>query len=165
MGHEASSAAVHALKYEGWSAIAESMAARMARVPWPRDVLEERSAVIPVPLSRIRERERGYNQAALLAAPLARLWGIEVLPHALARTKHSVSQTSLTPSERAMNVQGAFRVACDAAAKRLAGRHVILVDDVLTTGATLNAAAEALFGAGTRIVSYVTFGRARTASD
>jgi ComF family protein len=165
MGHAASTATVHALKYDGWTRVAEGMAARMARLQWPGDVLEERAFAVPVPLSRTRLRERGYNQAALLAEPLARRWGIEALPHALERTRHSVSQTKLTPSERSMNVHGAFRVTDQRVVARIAGSHVVLVDDVFTTGATMNAAAAALFEAGARIVSYVTFGRARTASD
>jgi ComF family protein len=164
MDHAASTAAVHALKYDGWTRVAKGMAARMARLPWPTDVCEERSLAVPVPLSTTRLRERGYNQAALLAAPLAERWGIESLPHALERTRHSVSQTRLTPSERAMNVHGAFRVS-GAAVSRIAGAHIVLVDDVFTTGATMNAAAAALFESGARIVSYVTFGRARTAAD
>ena len=165
MDHASSTAAVHALKYDGWTRVAEGMATRMARVHWPADVIEERSLVVPVPLSTTRLRERGYNQAALLAEPVAARWGIEVLPFALERTRHSVSQTRLTPSERSMNVHGAFRVRDAAAAARIAGAHVVLVDDVFTTGATMNAAATALFESGARIVSYVTFGRARTASD
>jgi ComF family protein len=162
--HPVASAAVHALKYDGWSATAEGMAARMSRLPWPRDVIDERAAVVPVPLSSTRLRERGYNQAGLLARPLAQRWGLPVLEDAIERTRHTVTQTKLTPSERSTNVHGAFRVT-DGALARISGAHIMLVDDVLTTGSTLNAAAGALFDAGARIVSYVTFGRARTASD
>lgn len=157
-------AAVHALKYQGWTAVAPAMAERMARLAWPADVVAERRVVIPVPLSATRLRERGYNQAALLARPLARRWEIACLEGALERTRHTVTQTKLTPPERSTNVHGAFRVS-DGAVARVAGAHVVLVDDVLTTGSTLNAAAGALFDAGARILSYVTFGRARTASD
>jgi ComF family protein len=165
MDHASSTAAVHALKYDGWTEVAQGMAARMSRVHWPADVIEERSLVVPVPLSTTRLRERGYNQAALLAGPVAARWGIESLPLALERTRHSVSQTTLTPSERTMNVHGAFRVNGPEAAARIVGAYVVLVDDVFTTGATMNAAASALFDSGARIVSYVTFGRARTAAD
>jgi ComF family protein len=161
---DASSAAVHALKYEGWSAVAPGMAERMARLSWPSDVVSERSVVIPVPLSSTRLRERGYNQAALLARPLASRWGITCDETALTRTRHTVTQTKLTPSERSTNVHGAFCVS-DGSVARISGAHVMLVDDVLTTGSTLNAAASALFDSGARILSYITFGRARTASD
>jgi ComF family protein len=165
MDHATSTSAVHALKYDGWTQVAHGMAARMARLHWPADVIEERSLVVPIPLSTTRLRERGYNQAALLANAVAARWGIEAMPFALERTRHSVSQTKLTPSERSTNVHGAFRVSGPEALARIAGAHVMLVDDVFTTGATMNAAATTLFESGARIVSYVTFGRARTASD
>jgi ComF family protein len=162
--HPIASAAVHALKYDGWTAVADEIATRMARLTWPHDVAEERSLVVPVPLAATRLRERGFNQAALLARPLGVRWGVPVLEHLLERTRHTVTQTKLTPSERSTNVHGAFRLGASAG-ERLRGAHVVLVDDVFTTGATLNAAAAALFEGGARIVSYVTFGRARTASD
>ncbi|PHX97967.1 MAG: hypothetical protein CK531_01375 [Gemmatimonadetes bacterium] len=78
--------------------------------------------------------------------------------------RHTGTQTRLTPSERSTNVHQAFRVS-DTVRGRLAGAHLIVVDDVLTTGSTLNATAGALFDAGARIVSYLTFGRARSATD
>lgn len=158
------SAALRALKYDGWAAIARPMAERMARLAWPADVVAERSAVVPVPLARARLRERGYNQAALLAEHLAETWAIPCWDGAVARERETPTQTRLTPSERSTNVHRAFRVEASRCG-RLAGAHLVLVDDVLTTGATLNAAAGALFDAGARIVSYITFGRARSAAD
>lgn len=155
-------AIVHALKYEGWSAVAGPMAERMARTTWPQDVLEERAAVIPVPLSPARTRERGYNQSLLLAGPIADAWRIPLWDDVLERTRRTATQTRLTPGERRANVAGAFR-AGERASNRLTGAHLILVDDVVTTAATLNACAEALVAGGARIVSYLTFGRARTA--
>ena len=151
---------VHALKYEGWTATAPAMAERMARLSWPRDVIEERSAVIPVPLSSSRIRERGYNQSLLLARPVAERWQIPVWDDVLERTRSTTTQTQLTPGQRRANVAGAFR-ATAAARMRLRGAHVVVVDDVVTTAATLNACAEALVAGGARIVSYLTFGRAR----
>lgn len=153
-------AIVHALKYEGWTAAAAGMAERMTRLSWPRDVSEERAAVVPVPLSPIRIRERGYNQSLLLARPLADRWSVPVWDDVLERTRSTATQTQLTPGERRANVAGAFR-AGEAARSRLRGAHVIVVDDVVTTAATLNACAEALVAGGARIVSYLTFGRAR----
>ena len=82
----------------------------------------------------------------------------------LVRERATQTQTRLTPGERLANVRGAFRATSGAPA-RLRGLHVVLVDDVVTTCATLNACAAALFGCGARIVSYVTFGRARTDGD
>jgi len=165
--HDVGSAVVHALKYHGWTAAARDMAARMARLDWPRDVAAERAALIPVPLARSRERERGFNQAALLCAALTSHWRIPVWNGAVLRTRGTRSQTRLTPGERSANVHGAFAVpdAPLGARDRLRGLHLVLVDDVLTTGATLNACATALFDAGARTISYVTFGRARASGD
>lgn len=153
---------VHKLKYDGWTALAIPMADRIARLDFPRDVVEERSIVVPVPLAPSRMRERGYNQSALLASGLGTQWG---LPHvdALRRRRATESQTRLTPRSRQSNVAGAFEAAVPTS--ELAGRHIILVDDVVTTAATLNACAAALHAGGARIITYVTFGRARAAGD
>ena len=136
----------------------------MARVTWPQDVLEERTALIPVPLSSKRKRERGYNQSERLSAALAKHWSIPVLDDVLLRARHTQTQTRLTPGERLRNVSGAFRPA-DSARSALRGAHVIVVDDVVTTAATLNACAAALCEGGARIVSFVTFGRAPALGD
>ena len=165
--HDVGSAVVRALKYHGWTAAARDMADRMARLHWPPDVVAERAALIPVPLSTVRERERGFNQAALLAESLAARWRIPVWCDVVARTRSTGTQTRLTPGERSANVRDAFAVSDDGAGPRdrVRGLHLVLVDDVLTTGATLNACATALFDAGARTISYVTFGRARASGD
>ena len=155
---------VHALKYGGWERTAEGMADRMARLPWPADVVAERAAVVPVPLGSVRRRARGFNQSERLASALATRWAVPVWDDALARGRETSSQTRLTPEQRLSNVSGAFRAGPHAGA-RLAGAHVVLVDDVITTAATMNACAAALFAAGARILSYVTFGRAPTPAD
>ena len=155
---------VHALKYEGWRAAADGMAERMARLAWPMDVVDERTALVPVPLSAGRLRERGFNQSELIARALASRWRIPVWSDAVARARDTETQTKLRPSDRLRNVAGAFDVS-SAVSKRLRGAHLVLVDDVVTTAATLNACAETLMQAGARILSYVTFGRARSASD
>ena len=152
-------AMVHALKYNGWKAVAPEMARRMARIVMPADVVAERTALIAVPLSRTRLRERGYNQAEELANALATDWKLPVWTDVLLRTRDTKSQVQLTPSERARNVSNAFTVA-ESNRLLLRGAHVILVDDVITTAATLNAAAAALTDGGVRILSYVSFGRA-----
>jgi Predicted amidophosphoribosyltransferases len=156
-------ALVHAMKYDGWHALAAGMGARMARLSWPADVVAERAALVPVPLSAKRERERGFNQSARLAAAVGLLTGLDTWHDMLVRTHFTSSQTRLTPEERLRNVSGAFRVDGDPA--RLRGAHLVLVDDVVTTAATLNACAAALFAGGARIISYVTFGRARLPGD
>lgn len=155
---------VHALKYEGWRAAADGMAERIARLAWPRDVVDERTALVPVPLSRARIRERGFNQSELIARALGSRWHVPVWTDVLARERNTETQTRLTPGDRLRNVAGAFDVS-SAASSRLRGAHLLLVDDVVTTAATLNACAEVLVRGGARIVSYVTFGRARSASD
>lgn len=154
---------VHAFKYDGWPRLAEGMAAEMARLRWPADVERERAWLVPVPLARWRERERGYNQAAVLAHALSPHWAVQVLP-ALTRTRMPASQTRLTPGERVVNVTRAFTVASDGA-PHLHGAHCVLVDDVVTTAATLVACAAALMDGGARIVSCVTFGRAPAIGD
>ncbi|MBM3899824.1 MAG: ComF family protein [Gemmatimonadetes bacterium] len=161
--HPVSSGILAALKYDGWPGVADGMGERMARLSWPSDVIAERAALVPVPLAATKQRERGFNQAERLASAVAVRWGIPVVT-GVTRTRVTETQTRLTPGERLANVRRAFAVV-SADLPRLAGRHVILVVDVLTTGATLNACAGALFAAGVRTVSYLTFGRARTAAD
>jgi ComF family protein len=155
---------VHALKYGGWTRLAADLAVRMTRVPWPADVVEERAALVPVPLAIVKERERGFNQSELLASHAGRLLDLPVWPDVLCRRRATRTQTRLAPEQRAANVSGAFVVPPDAEA-RLRGTHVILVDDVVTTCATLNECAAALFTAGARLISYLTFARAPAAGD
>jgi ComF family protein len=155
---------VHELKYGGWHALAEPMASRMARLPLPDDVVRERTALVAVPLAEARQRERGFNQSACLAEALARHWEVPVWEDVLTRTRVTETQTRLTPERRRRNVSGAFRAVAGTRA-RLRGAHVILVDDVVTTGATLVECASALLDGGARIVSFVTFGRAPASGD
>jgi ComF family protein len=156
-------AIVAALKYHGWTAAADAMAERMARLTWPADVVDERTALVPVPLAPARRRERGYNQSELLARALAARWTLPVWSTCLERARATPTQTRLTPGERRRNVSGAFRAVPDGCNFR--GAHLVLVDDVVTTAATLNECATALHDAGARIISYVTFGRAPSTGD
>lgn len=157
-------ALVHALKYDGWSRLAIPMARRMSQLDFPDDVVRERTALVPVPLSPARVRERGYNQAERLASALSVHWRIPVWTDVVRRTRDTKSQVRLTPSERTGNVLHAFADTPETKA-RLRGAHVVLVDDVITTAATLNAAAEALTSSGARIISFITFGRAPDPGD
>jgi ComF family protein len=140
------------------------MAERMSRVAFPADVVSERSAIIPVPLSPSKLRDRGFNQCEVLATQLSKFWRVPVISDALARVTATRSQTELTPGERLSNVAGAFSVP-QSAARAVRGEHVILLDDVITTGATLRECGRALFGAGARTISYMTFGRAPASGD
>jgi ComF family protein len=112
--------------------------------------------VCPVPLHRTRARERGYNQSALLASGLARRIGCPFRDDALVRTRATETQTHLTARQRLSNVSQAFKAA---PAHRLTGRTVLLVDDVMTTGATVSACARALKDAGCGVVCVVTLAR------
>ncbi len=136
----------HALKYGGRPALGHPLGVLMGRAAVDAGVTA--SLVVPVPLSRVRHLERGYNQAASLAEGAASALGAAFDPEALVRTRATVSQTRLARAERAANVAGAFRAPHP---ERLAGRRVLLVDDVLTTGATLAEAARALAIAGASV--------------
>lgn len=102
--------------------------------------------MLPMPLHRDRVRERGYNQATLVARPLARALGVPLREDPLLRVRATLPQTRLDRQQRRANVAGAFALA-PGAAESLAGKRIALVDDVTTTGATLEAAAEALLAA------------------
>jgi ComF family protein len=131
----------------------------MARLELPLETREEVSRVVPVPVSAARLRERGYNQAHLLARELARRHGWRDGDGLLERARSVASQTTLHRTERRANVAGAFR-ATAARTGELRREHVLLVDDVWTTGATALACADALIRGGARAVSVVTFARA-----
>lgn len=148
---------VHQLKYRGWHALAELLAERMAEIVLPPDVEREAHIVVPVPTTPARIRERGYNQAELLARAYARLTGRQVV-EALERASAKSTQTVLQPAARLANVAGAFRPADRVA--DIVGAHCLLVDDVLTTGATATECTRTLVAAGARCVSIVTFARA-----
>jgi ComF family protein len=162
--HAHSSPLLAALKYQGWWGIADAMAERMVRTG--RDVLDgiDSPRLVPVPLAPGRLRERGFNQSAHLARAIARRVGGSVLDDALVRVRATVSQTQLTPAERRANVQHAFAVPAQRSAA-IQGLPLVLVDDVFTTGATLNACATALLQRGASDIRYWTFGRARSDAD
>lgn len=149
---------VHQLKYRGWRALAPILGELASPLAAADDPTHEPALVIPVPTTRARLRTRGYNQAALIAESLASHSGRE-LAELLQRGAARSTQTTLQPLARRANVAGAFTVP-EAAAARLWGSHVILVDDVLTTGATAAECARTLAQAGACCIRLVTFARA-----
>lgn len=150
--------AIHALKYKGLFGVADPLAGLMAeRFPrWSQDC----EMVVAVPLHPERVRERGYNQATLLARRLCRRLELHMDEKALWRTRNTRPQIGLDRVQRRENVKGAF-----AADARVRGRRVLLVDDVCTTGATLAAAGEALLAQGAASVRGFCFARPTVTSD
>jgi ComF family protein len=114
-------------------------------------------AIIPVPLHPKRKKERGFNQARVIAKELARIKGVELVERCLVKIKNIVPQTSLEAEQRKKNVRGAFRVKGE---ERLKGKIVLLVDDVYTTGSTLKECSRVLRKAGVKEVRALTVAQA-----
>jgi ComF family protein len=142
--------AVRALKFHGQLAVARSL----GRALVPLAAAPPDAVVVPVPLHVDRLRERGYDQAALLAHALARAAGLPVAVRALRRIRPTPAQTTLDAATRRSNLRGAF-----ASNARAPAPVIVLVDDVLTTGATADACARTLRSAGAARVVVVTVGR------
>ncbi|HLI03600.1 MAG TPA: phosphoribosyltransferase family protein [Terracidiphilus sp.] len=160
--------AIHALKYEGLRPAARPLGRMLARAiaqlaaEAPAEML-----VVPIPLHRSKLARRGFNQARSLAREallaLRRThpqWRLSLAPTTLMRLRPTESQAGLTPRQRRLNVKGAFSVSDPAAVTM---KHVLLVDDILTTGATARAAADAVRRAGAASVYVATLARARRA--
>lgn len=146
--------ALHQLKYKGNMSLGETLAAPLAefstRLGWHVDL------VVPVPLSDQRKKERGYNQVAMVALPFSIMRKWNYCPEALKRSRHTRTQVGLTAEERRANVLGAF----SAENALVAGKSILLMDDVATTGSTLSSAAESLLAAGAKTVYTLTLARA-----
>lgn len=127
-------------------------------------LLDEADAVVPVPLHRWRLLARRFNQAAEIARPLAAASGVDYLPDALVRARDTASQGGRSARGRRLNVRAAFDVT-ETGRRRIKGRRILLVDDVLTTGATAEACARALKAAGARTVDLAVIARVRTARE
>ena len=153
---EISRALVHALKYGDRLDLAPMMGRWICQAG--RELLAEADALVPVPLHWRRQWARRFNQSAMLAAAISAESGVPVAAAALKRVKPTAQQVGLSRTERANNVQGAFRVPQENKAA-VVGRRLILVDDVLTSGATVDACARALLRAGAANVDVLIFAR------
>ena len=147
---------VHSLKYGDRLDLAPTAGRWMARAG--RELLDGADALVPVPLHWRRLWARRFNQSALLANAISEIAGVPVAEDALQRVKATAQQVGLSQAERASNVQGAFRVPAEAKAA-VKGRRLVLIDDVLTSGATADACARTLLRAGASNVDVVVFAR------
>ncbi len=148
---------IHLFKYSRFTQLAQPLAVYMVEVIRLDTDYEMADGLVPVPLHDTRERERGYNQSLLLCAEISKLTGIPVLSGNLKRTRPTETQTNLSALKRLYNVKDAFSV-CKP--DLLKGKNIILVDDVLTTGSTLNACARELKNAGVNKIYVLTTVRA-----
>lgn len=153
---------VHALKYEDHLELVRWMSGWMARAG--AEIVAEAELLVPIPLHRRRLWWRRFNQSAALALGVGRVLGRAVDLTALRRVKATRQQVGLALSERATNVRGAFAVQ-PTARPRIAGRRVVLVDDVYTTGATIAAATRTLLRAGAASVDVLVFARVADGRD
>jgi ComF family protein len=153
---EISRALVHALKYGDRLDLAPMLGRWTTNAG--RELLAEADALVPVPLHWRRLWARRFNQSAMLAAAISKESGVPVAAGALKRVRATAQQVGLSRTERAANIQGAFKVPPDGKAA-VAGRRLVLVDDVLTSGATVEGCARALLRAGAANVDVLVFAR------
>src|SRR5262245_36267902 len=147
---------VHSLKYQDRTDLAPAMGRWMARAG--KELLDEADVLVPVPLHWRRGWSRRYNQSGALARVISRQSGVKLASEALRRIRPTEQQIGLSRPQRAANVQGAFKVAPERSAD-ITGRRVILIDDVLTTGATVDTCARALLRAKAAQVDVLVFAR------
>jgi ComF family protein len=149
--------AIHQLKYSGHRVLAPVLGGLLVDHLRGRSGFIQRiGCIVPMPIHTSRRRQRGFNQSALLAEPVGRAFALPVVERALIRTHATRPQVDLPIEMRRENVEGAFQVA---GADAVAGRSVLLIDDVFTTGSTADSAARALRDAGAREIHVLTLAR------
>jgi ComF family protein len=153
--HNAPSRLIHDLKYHGKEALGEWLGRVAAEEFAPEGFFEGIDMIVPVPITWRRKWRRGYNQSTAIARGVAQVTGLTVAAKALKRTHFTRSQTQLSVSERMANVVGAFRLRRP---DGIAGRHILLVDDIVTTGATASECAKELEKAGAAGISVLSIG-------
>jgi ComF family protein len=151
--------ALHTLKYRRNMGIGDAIARQMA--DFVRSLHWDVEMLVPVPLGKKRLKERGYNQVALVARPLAYELGLQYAPHGLWKSREARSQVGLNISQRRENVSRAYL----AEGKVVNGMSVLVMDDVATTGSTIQSSSQALLSAGAREVYAITIARALSHHD
>lgn len=146
---------IYDLKYRGFPMIGEEMGALIARHYQPAGFFEGVDAIIPVPLTRRRRWQRGYNQSEMLARGIREVTGLPILTDVLKRTSFKGSQTKRNQWERRENVNGVFRLVRP---DDIRGKHILLIDDIITTGATIVTCADELCKAGDVKISVLSLG-------
>lgn len=146
--------ALHTMKYRGNIALGDALAFQIQ--DFLRSLQWKIELMIPIPLGKQRLKERGYNQVALVAQPLAYHLGLIYAPEALRKSRDTRSQVGLNISQRRENIENAYQ----ADRSMVSGRSVLLMDDVSTTGSTISASTDALLKAGARDVYAITIARA-----
>jgi ComF family protein len=139
----------HALKYQDYKSFGIELGKQIGRLVLDWNV--ETDIIIPVPLHRIKHRERGYNQSEFIAQGIASITGKPIIMDAVRRTRHTQTQTKLNLQERHTNMKDAFET-LPGASKKLYGKSCLLVDDVITTGATTNSCAREILAAGAKSI-------------
>jgi len=135
----------HALKYQEYKSLGQELGKRIGRLVLDWNMKPD--IIIPVPLHRIKHRERGYNQSEFIAQGIALVIGKPVVLNAVRRKRYTQTQTKLNHEERRQNMKDAFEVD-RRASSQLKGKNCLLVDDIITTGATMNSCARRILAAG-----------------
>jgi competence protein ComFC len=139
----------HALKYKEYKSFGVEMGEHIGELIRKWNI--ETDIIIPIPLHRIKHRERGYNQSEIITQGIAAVIGKPVIVDVIRRTRHTQTQTKLNLEERNKNMKDAFKT-LPGASKKLYGKTCLLVDDVITTGATTNSCAKEILAAGAKFI-------------